>query len=143
MRKSALIVAVSALCAMAGVSPARAQFGLRPIDKETRFTFSEPVALPTVTLPAGTYVFRLADPNYAPDVVMVMNAAGTIPYAMVHTTPVERVETKGNHSQMITFREGPAGQAQKIDSWFYDSMDTPIGFEDTGCELTYPPLDAR
>ena len=32
-------------------------------DKRTYFTFNQSVALPGVTLPAGTYMFRLADPD--------------------------------------------------------------------------------
>jgi hypothetical protein len=35
----------------------------QPLDKRTLFTFSGPVTLPGVTLPAGEYLFRLADPN--------------------------------------------------------------------------------
>jgi hypothetical protein len=38
-------------------APASAQL----LDKRTLFTFSGPVALPGVTLPAGQYLFRLAD----------------------------------------------------------------------------------
>ena len=35
-------------------------------DYRTYFTFSAPVTLPGVTLPAGRYLFRLADPNTQP-----------------------------------------------------------------------------
>ena len=46
----------------------------QPVDKRTTFTFSEPVALPGVTLPAGRYLFRLADPVSASKVVQVLDA---------------------------------------------------------------------
>jgi hypothetical protein len=45
-------------------------------DKRTVFTFSGPVALPGVTLPAGQYVFRLADPASSQKVVQVLSADG-------------------------------------------------------------------
>jgi hypothetical protein len=44
------------VCLMA--APAFAQ----PSDKRTLFTFSGPVAMPGITLPAGQSLFRLADP---------------------------------------------------------------------------------
>ena len=38
----------------------------QPSDYRTYFTFSAPVTLPGVTLPAGRYLFRLADPRREP-----------------------------------------------------------------------------
>lgn len=54
----------------------------QPPDKRTLFTFSGPVTLPGVTLPAGQYLFRLADPNSSSKVVQVLNADGTKPYGL-------------------------------------------------------------
>ena len=54
----------------------------QPLDKRTLFTFSGPITLPGVTLPAGQYLFRLADPNSSSKVVQVLNADGTKPYGM-------------------------------------------------------------
>ena len=55
------IIALSALATLTfGISGvAQAQ----PADYRTYFTFSAPVTLPGVTLPAGRYLFRLADPD--------------------------------------------------------------------------------
>ena len=39
----------------------------------TFLTFSGPVALPGVSLAAGTYTFELADPSASADIVMVFN----------------------------------------------------------------------
>src|SRR5260370_8330539 len=61
-------------------------------DKRTVFTFSGPVALPGVTLPAGQYVFRLADPAGDRKVVQVLSADGKIPYGMFFSLPPERFE---------------------------------------------------
>jgi hypothetical protein len=46
----------------------------QPADKRTTFTFSGPVALPGITLPAGQYLFRLADPSGDRKVVQVLSA---------------------------------------------------------------------
>ena len=51
-------------------------------DKRTVFAFSGPVALPGVTLPAGQYLFRLADPASSRKVVQVLSADGKTPYGM-------------------------------------------------------------
>ena len=51
-------------------APASAQ----PSDKRTLFTFSESVALPGTTLPAGEYLFRVADPDTSSKVVQVLSA---------------------------------------------------------------------
>ena len=51
----------------------------QPLDKRTLFTFSAPVTLPGVTLPAGQYLFRLADPNSSAKVVQVLNAEAPSP----------------------------------------------------------------
>ena len=74
------------VCLMA--APVSAQ----PLDKRTLFTFSGPVTLPGVTLPAGQYLFRLADPNSSSKVVQVLNADGTKPYGLFFTIPAERLE---------------------------------------------------
>jgi hypothetical protein len=59
----------------------------QPLDKRTLFTFSGPVTLPGVTLPAGQYLFLLADPNSSSKVVQVLNADGTTkPYGLFFTS---------------------------------------------------------
>jgi hypothetical protein len=63
--RSACAVALLA-CFMTGAASAQT------FDKRTVFTFSGPVALPGVTLPAGQYLFRLADPTGDRKVVAVL-----------------------------------------------------------------------
>src|SRR4026208_898966 len=64
----------------------------QPLDKRTLFLFSGPVTLPGVTLPAGQYLFRLADLTSSSKVVQVLNADGTKPYGLFFTIPAERLE---------------------------------------------------
>src|SRR4029078_1435457 len=42
-------------------------------DKLTYFTFSGPVAVPGVSLPAGTYEFRLANPSSGSAVILIQS----------------------------------------------------------------------
>src|SRR5215468_613631 len=62
----------------------------QPSDKRTFFTFSRPVTLPGVTLPAGKYVFRLADDQTSRKVIQITSSEGTKQYAMLLTIPDER-----------------------------------------------------
>jgi hypothetical protein len=135
MKKALMILSTTALLAIVLAPPASAQ--LPSADRSTVLTFSGPIALPGVALPAGSYLFKFASPNLAADVLEVMSADGKASYAMLHTIPVERTETKANHKQVVTFRETPENQPQQIDAWYFDAADTPRGWDDVGCELLY------
>ena len=46
-------------------------------NKRTLVTFSGPVQVPGVTLPAGTYTFKLADPEFSRRVIQIWNKDAT------------------------------------------------------------------
>ena len=50
-------------------------------DQNTTITFSEPIQIPGQVLPAGTYVFRLADPDSAQNIVQIFNSDRTHIYS--------------------------------------------------------------
>jgi hypothetical protein len=99
-----------------------------PVDKSTHITFSGPVSLPDVSLPAGTYLFRFVDVN-ASSVLQVLSEDGKTPYAMLNTIPIERTKEAAEKEQIVTFKEAPADAPPAIDAWFYD--------ETVGCEMIY------
>jgi hypothetical protein len=103
-------------------------------DKRTVFTFSGPVALPGVTLPAGQYVFRLADPAGRRKVVHVLSADGKTPYGMFFSLPAERFEPAS--APEMRFMETAAGMPAAIKAWWYPG-------ERTGYEFMYPKDQAR
>jgi hypothetical protein len=85
-------------------------------NKETVLTFSRSVEIPGKVLPAGTYVFRLADSPSNRHVVQVFDQASRI-LATVLTVPAARL--RAADGTRITFEEQPAGTAFPIKTWFY------------------------
>jgi hypothetical protein len=117
------IIALSTLAALAlGISgAAQAQ----PADFRTYFTFSAPVTLPGVTLPAGKYLFRLADPNGSRKVISVLSADGKKPLAMLHTIPNQLLQAPAKAE--IRFMETSANVPPPIKTWWYAGKS--IGYE--------------
>jgi len=95
-------------------------------DKRTYFTFSQPVALPGVTLPAGTYMFRLADDTTTRKVIQVANKEGTRSFAMLHTVPVYRPDAPRDPE--VRFMETAAGAPIAVRAWWKEGERTGYGF---------------
>jgi hypothetical protein len=95
-------------------------------DKRTYFTFSQPVALPGVTLPAGTYMFRLADDTTTRKVIQVANKEGTRSFAMLHTVPVYRPDAPRDPE--VRFMETAAGAPVAVRAWWKEGERTGYGF---------------
>jgi hypothetical protein len=86
-------------------------------DKRTVFTFSGPVALPGVTLPAGQYVFRLADPASSRKVVQVLSADGKTAYGMFLSSPAERLEPASTPEVQFIETASSIKNAGSLESW--------------------------
>jgi hypothetical protein len=98
-------------------------------DQTTILTFSEPIQIPGVVLPAGTYVFRLTDTDASQNVVQVFNADRTVVYATLETVATDRSDTPDR--SMVTVAEQGAGQPDALLKWFYPGLET-------GHEFLYP-----
>jgi hypothetical protein len=98
-------------------------------DKRTYFTFNQPVALPGVTLPAGTYMFRLADPTTGRKVIQVTNETGNASYAILHSMPISRANASADPE--IRFIETSSGAPAAVRAWWY-------GGESIGYQFVYP-----
>jgi hypothetical protein len=118
-------VVVAALVAVMTPAPANAV----TYDKLAYMTFSAPVQIPGVTLNAGTYRFRLANPETSRNVLQVLSNDGSIVYAMFHTMYDSR--TSLTEDPVVTFRETPAGVPPAVRTLFY-------GGEHRGYEFVYP-----
>jgi len=102
-------------------------------NKRTILTFSGPVQIPGATLPAGTYVFQLADPDNARHVVMVRDKDEKKIYSMFMTIPNDRLDTPSDN--IVMFRESPAGVARAVKAWWYPG-------QRMGEEFVYPKSQA-
>jgi len=96
-------------------------------DLTTKLTFSQPVQIPGKVLPAGTYLFKLANTNDR-HIVQVFNSDGIVLYATLMAIPTERREPTGD--SVVTFAEQGDGQTEALVKWFYPG-------ETTGNEFVY------
>jgi hypothetical protein len=122
-----LLVGISFVALLAIAFPASAQAD--PFNEKTILTFSGPVGLPGISLPAGTYVFRLADPDGDRSVVQVFNREGTVCYGTFLTLPDTAL--KAVDRPAVTFEERASRAPEAVRTWFYPG-------NETGREFTYP-----
>jgi hypothetical protein len=120
-------VTLLALSAM----PAAAQ---TPIDKRVNFTFNVPVSVPGVTLPPGTYQFRLGNPFNGRNVVHVFDRDGMKLYATFLTMPIDLGKASDEPQVRMIERRGDLPHA--IRAWWYPS-------DATGFEPVYPRGQAQ
>lgn len=121
-------------CAAALLAIAAGAATAQPVDKRTFFTFSQPVAVPGVTLPAGKYLFRLANADTSQDVVQVLSADGKKPYAMFFAWRPQRPDAPSDPE--IRFMETAAGMPRAVRTWWYPGLRS-------GYEFVYPKNQAR
>jgi hypothetical protein len=94
--------------------------------KLTYFTFSAPVELPGVSLPAGTYRFTHPDCGMIGGLLRVSSQDGTEVYGTFLTIPEERMTPTGRPE--VVFAEMPAGAPEAVKAWFYPGERTGDGF---------------
>jgi hypothetical protein len=97
--------------------------------KLSLLTFSAPVDVPGITLPAGTYRFELADPTSGRRVVKVASKDGTKTYGMFISIPNQRMTPADK--PVVMFKETAAGAPPAVQAWFYPG-------ETFGYEFAYP-----
>jgi hypothetical protein len=101
-------------------------------NRKTTVTFSAPVEVPGVgaqTLPAGTYVFRIADSQADRHIVQIFNVREDHVYTTILAIPNYRLKATGK--TVMTFRERGEGQPEAIHAWFYPGRNW-------GEEFVYP-----
>ena len=119
------------LTAMAA-APAHAQ---QPMDSRTEFTFNQPVEMPGVTLPPGTYVFRFADATSSRKVMQVQaKDSSNKTYGLFMTISAQR--PRASDDAELRFLETPAGQPAAVKTWWYPG-------NTIGREFIYPKSQAR
>jgi hypothetical protein len=86
-------------------------------DKKTIVTFGEDVQIPGQVLPAGTYVFKLADSIADRHIVQIWNADENQLFATIMTIPNTRLDTP--ERSLFEFDERPSGSPSALKVWFY------------------------
>lgn len=86
-------------------------------DKVTYFTFSAPVALPGVTLPAGTYRFSHPDCGETSHILRVASPDGSTVYGTFLAIPDER--TAPASMPLVVLGERSVGAPEAVKAWFY------------------------
>lgn len=106
----------------------------QPEDKRTYFTFSGPIALPGVTLPAGRYLFRIVDTTTSRKVIQVLDENQKKPFTMANTIPDQRRDPPKDAT--VAFYESARGTPAAVKSWWYPG-------ETIGYQFIYPRAQAR
>ncbi len=105
----------------------------RQWDKHTEFTFSGPVSVPGVTLPAGRYIFRVAD-AVDRQIIQVLSADRQRSYALFFGTSVWRTDIPIGPE--LRFMETGFGVPRAIESMWYPG-------QSYGYEFVYPQAQAE
>ncbi len=96
--------------------------------EKTFLTFSQPVELPNLMLPAGEYLMRLAD-TPSRNVVQVWNRDQSRLLGQWLFVPMQRLEVTSE--PVIMFREIAEGATPAVQAWFYPGREI-------GREFIYP-----
>ena len=121
----------AAILTMVSGTPAQAQ----TMDSRTEFTFNQPVEMPGVTLPPGTYIFRFADSSSSRSVMQVQaKDASNKQYGFFLTISAQR--PRASNEAELRFLETPAGQPAAVKTWWYPG-------NTIGREFIYPKSQAR
>jgi hypothetical protein len=125
---------VKALCCAAALTALIAP-GARADEwnKKTILTFSGPVQIPGATLPAGSYVFKLADIPGNRHVVQVFDKDEKKIYTTMLAVPNQRMEP--SDKPIVLFSERATGSPQAVKVWYYPG-------DTIGNEFVYPKSQA-
>jgi hypothetical protein len=102
-------------------------------DRKTIVTFSGPVSLPGTTLPAGTYVFKLADSAANRNIVQVFDKDEAKIITTLLAVSAERADPQGD--PVVSFKETPSDRPPAVKYWYYAG-------EKAGSEFVYPRAQA-
>lgn len=102
-------------------------------DKKTVVTFTRPIEIPGIVLPAGTYMFQVMDFLGSRNVIRVTDADGVKVYATVFG--IWNFTYDAPEDSKFTFYEAPKGAPEALHEWFYPG-------HRYGFEFVYPKYRA-
>jgi len=86
-------------------------------DEATTMSFSQPIQIPGKVLPAGTYLFELANHGDEQNVVQIFSSDRTVLYGTFLTNATQRQEPAGDTT--VTLAEPESGGTPVLVKWFY------------------------
>jgi hypothetical protein len=98
-------------------------------DKATRITLNQPIEIPGLVLPAGTYIVKIVDLAAERHVVRFTSEDGTKVFATLIGIPNFRLEP--TEESAFIFREAEVAQPKALHAWFYPG-------HQYGIEFAYP-----
>ena len=98
-------------------------------NNRTTLTFSQPIEVPGRILPAGTYVFELADSLSDRHIVQISNADGS--ELITTILAINNYRLTATDKTVVTFNEVTRGAPEAIRAWFYPG-------NNYGQEFVYP-----
>ena len=122
-------IAAAFLLTAAGILASTLTTAASPFNRATYFTFKTSVSLPGTVLPAGQYVFEIANPNGGGDVVVVRDKVRSTLHLMALTRPVTR-ERSRTLDAAIVLGEASRSEPRPIRAWY-------AAGETTGREFMY------
>jgi hypothetical protein len=120
--RSFAVIAIAAITFAMRAPIAGAQIPIQKIS----VTISEPVEVPHLVLPIGTYIFEALENGH---VTRILSADESHIYTTLLTQPEERREPAD--IPLVTLKETAKGAMPRIDCWFF-------GGESIGNEFLYP-----
>lgn len=102
-------------------------------DKATRMTVNQPIEIPGMVLPAGTYIVKIVDLVGERHVVRFLSEDGSKVFATLIGIPNFRLEPTDKTS--FIFHEAEVNQPRSLHAWFYP------GYQ-YGIEFAYPERQA-
>jgi len=109
------------------------QVHAQTFNKQTKVTFSQPVAVPGKVLTAGSYTFTILDNFANRNIVQIWNEDKTQLITTILAIPNYRLEPA--EQTVIEFSERPTGRPQAVKAWFYPGYSY-------GVEFVYPKEQA-
>jgi len=122
--KPKTLAMIVALAGIAMLPLAKAQ--ANEWNHETNVTLSAPLEIPGQVLPAGNYVFQLADSQVDRSIVQIFNEDKTHLIATVIAVSAYRLEP--SDTTLITREEAPAGRPEVLSRWFFAGDLRGVGF---------------
>jgi hypothetical protein len=95
-------------------------------NKATRMTVNQPIEIPGMILPAGTYIVKIVDLVAERHVVRFTSEDGTTIYATIIGIPNFRLEPKEKSS--FIFYEAEVNEPRALHAWFYPGRQYGIEF---------------